>query len=199
MPRWTDDETKLLREIYHSKTRDELEEIFKRTGQAISWKAKELKMPKKIGYRKLNHFKELTNEEAAWLAGLIDGDGCLTYSNDKRNGAIRPILSIANTHENTMKWIHKRLELSKLIKSKDNWRPRFSIGISAFRTLKYLLLQIAPYLRIKKKQAKLMLEFIEVKIQRNNHSRLIEIRDETYRLNGLTGSNGQGDKHQNLF
>lgn len=199
MPKWTQEEDKRLRETYHQLTGDELEKAFNRTRGAISWRAREIGLLKKIGYRALNRFPKLNESEAAWLAGFIDGDGCFTYRNDKRNDGIVPALIIANTHENTMRWICQRLNIKSMCETKDKWRARFSINITALRTLNCLVLQILPYLKVKKKQAGLMLKFIKIKMTTRKHSDLLIIRDKTYRLNGLTGSNGQVNKHQNLF
>lgn len=125
-----------------------------------------------------------------YLAGLIDGEGCLSawkYWNANRTDCAPYSqyscrVSITNTSLVLMKWLIQHFgggflckrEATDKHKASYEWRPKGQTNV------KRLLLAIAPYLVIKKKQASLLLEFIELG---HNPSRRNEIVDLLRTLN----------------
>ena len=104
--------------------------------------------------------------ELAYLAGLIDGEGCICVfpSRGKTNGKIyprgRPIINIANTHEGVLRWVERvaggRVYQRKELQS--GWRP-VCVWESGWQHARMVLEACAPYLIIKRRQADLFIEF----------------------------------------
>lgn len=105
----------------------------------------------------------------AYVAGFLDGDGCITFANTRnRGGAVRPItpvLSFANTNLGVLEdirdfigpygsWLHAHIMHNDKHKQQYQltWASRSALDI-----VKYL----EPHLIIKKAQANLLLEFAE--------------------------------------
>ena len=142
-----------------------------------------------------------------YLAGLIDGEGCLSawkYWNAKRTDCapyhqFSCRVSITNTSLYLMKWLVEHFgggflckrESTEKHKASYEWRPKGQANT------KRLLLAITPYLVIKKDQAKLLLEFIELE---TNPLRRSEIVDELHSLNrkGTVETNMSGTSSQEV-
>lgn len=107
-----------------------------------------------------------------YLAGLIDGEGCLTawrYWNAKRTNC-KPYwqyscrANITSTSFVLMKWLVQHFggsfriarDANEKHKARLEWRPKGRAN------LKRLLLSTLPYLVIKQEQAKLLLEWVEL-------------------------------------
>lgn len=105
----------------------------------------------------------------AWMAGFIDGEGCLTISKqirkDRPSPAWRPLITIANTNKDSLELFQKtyggtlRFNKEKRrsptgVKWSDSWTwycPQSAIT--------KLLGDIKPYLIVKKLQADILIEF----------------------------------------
>jgi len=109
---------------------------------------------------------KLEDVELAYLAGLIDGDGCLFMSFSPHTGGgktltVIPMLKI-NLNEREA-WLLEELRVKyggyltrhKGVKAME-W------GSENRRVLKSLLRKLLPYLRLKKKQAELMIRVLEI-------------------------------------
>lgn len=48
--------------------------------------------------------RDLAEHEAAYLAGIIDGEGCLSWYGQKR-GRPQPVLQVTNTAVGLMEWL----------------------------------------------------------------------------------------------
>ena len=110
----------------------------------------------------------------SYLAGFIDGEGSIGLNKelDKRKGPryfhYRPSLQIVNTHEGVMKFIHQQLGYGDYRHVGENRRHHRGIYRVAVRNQGYLLELLKcllPYLIIKRRQAELLVEYIE---QRQN-------------------------------
>ncbi len=108
---------------------------------------------------------KLKNVELAYIAGLIDGEGCIgIYSYPDGRGVSRlHILDVVITNNNPACYqflkerfggaVHERKYKAEFVNSNYQWRLR---GIKA----KDFLELIEPYLILKKQQAQLAIEFI---------------------------------------
>ena len=115
----------------------------------------------------------MTETEAAYFAGLIDGEGSLRIFEMNQ---YRPVtreqykvchlrLSIGMTHEPTIRWLRNLTE-SGAIQFLDNrrhpkWRPAWIIVWST-GSAGPLLKCVLPYLILKKRNAEIALEWIEL-------------------------------------
>lgn len=123
----------------------------------------------------------LTEIQAAWLAGVIDGEGSIgiwkTTGNDRPHKRYRPAISVANTHERFIAQIAGLLDSSVHIKGNGNLvlghKKCWAVWVKT-RAIPNLLEQIAPYLVIKRKQADLVLEFCRAVAASPVHNRAMQ-------------------------
>lgn len=106
--------------------------------------------------------------DAAYLAGLIDGEGSIAlWAGFKKNHvtrSYRPIIEISNTHLGVLEWANQVVgngwlkPTNKLNHRAKNHKLLYRVR---FRTqdLRWLIPLIQPYLKIKGKQASLLLEY----------------------------------------
>jgi len=121
---------------------------------------------------KLGEFREsLKKTDWAWIAGFLDGEGCMTiqkgYAENKKKCHnwskvgwywYRPRLSLHNTDEKSVMFIASAFAC-KYYKRKEttsNLKPLYYIDISAIQILRRVILDILPYLKVKKVQAELV-------------------------------------------
>lgn len=114
----------------------------------------------------------LSNEQKAYLAGLIDGEGCISVTLDSYKVKGKWIhfsrkVYISNTNLELLKKVQKitgigTISLStKSQKNKlyhNNWKSVYNWAIYG-KGIKIFLPEILPYLIAKKRQAELLLEF----------------------------------------
>lgn len=128
-----------------------------------------------------NRTLRLSKTDKAYIAGIIDGEGTIRLHKDSRRGILcEPRVSIASTNRDLLEWLKNKLCTAAHI-------TRFELYINNYDTMP-LLKAVKPYLRIKKKQADLVLEFIDLRLARKqwgvlHTQRELEIVQEVYRLN----------------
>lgn len=145
--------------------------------------------------------------DKAYIAGLIDGEGCISMSEvkTKRSVYIRATLHISMCDRECIEWIKKTVGFGCLNKHftprdrKAKWRPQYHL-MFACQQANILLKEIYPYLKLKQKQAKLLMELAEIRNNKKllslerkaqkkwgsvklNFSRQKEILDEIHTLN----------------
>lgn len=106
------------------------------------------------------------NNEAkvAYLAGLIDGDGCLSlHRNDSGLLTFKPSLKVKMTNERVIRWLHKEFggRVSVWTPKEPNREVMYSWQIYKKADLRRLLPELLSFLIVKKLQAALLLEFVE--------------------------------------
>jgi hypothetical protein len=131
-------------------------------------------------------------EDYIYFAGFIDGEGCIRVNN-------APRLHITNTNEQIILWIKDTFGGYVWAESKSyipNAKIRYIWELSSRKLLK-LLIEIYPYLKIKSKQAKLVIDYYEsgvtrhpsniiktnklrIKLQRLNHKGVINKKEAKY-------------------
>ena len=109
--------------------------------------------------------KNLTNEEKAYIAGFIDGDGCILSQIIKRPDyrykfQIRVSITFYQKKSRHwfILWLHKKLKCGVIRIRNDNMSE---YTITGFKYVKEVLHSIYPYLKIKKPIAKLVLKIID--------------------------------------
>lgn len=116
---------------------------------------------------------KLTTLEKAYIAGLFDGEGSISICKFRSHNSdyVCPhyILSVTctNTNKEIIEWLYEKIGSSKQMRKrewgKSNWKTSYSWMASANKAV-VVLKNIYPYLRIKKAQAKLAIEFQENKM-----------------------------------
>lgn len=112
----------------------------------------------------MKSYCNLTNEQLAYLAGLIDADGCFQIAGNGNPRCLRPNIQVIMTHEPTIRWMaelwgasctswaeHRRAEHHK---------PQFRTVLTGERAADLCQL-LLPFMITKKEQAKLIIEFVE--------------------------------------
>lgn len=119
--------------------------------------------------------RDLSETESAYLAGIIDGEGCLGTSLRKmdRETSSRPVscylkIQISTTDKSLTDWILSTTGIGFIYKQKrgkygwnDGW-----IWAATERYIRQLLPKISPYIVIKTKQLRLFESVIEIKRRR---------------------------------
>lgn len=102
-----------------------------------------------------------TELEAAYAAGIVDGEGCIAvYFNKKRN-VYYGYLQISNTDKNLIDWLRTTFPGNRklyICNSKPNHKQAWIAGWGGSGAEDFLT-QIYPYLIVKKEQANLFLKF----------------------------------------
>jgi hypothetical protein len=130
--------------------------------------------------------KGIDNLTAAYLGGIIDGEGCFTVSTPP---GLIPKLSIAQQNRPFLEWLQIIVGGGYITKHND----RIEI---CNKQLREFLPAVLPYIRIKRSQAELLMELCELKAQfrrgrgtggvpnyKKNAIRHQEIREEVMALN----------------
>jgi hypothetical protein len=116
--------------------------------------------------------------DLAYLAGIIDGEGCFFINKLKTEGYHRGVLQVVNTDKTLIDWIdsvfpgtatgHNRYTSSRKFE-----RIIYSWTSSGDRLLN-ICEQVLPYLVIKKKHCENMIEFRQTFLGRNSTAKVPE-------------------------
>jgi hypothetical protein len=111
-------------------------------------------------------FKEpcssLNDTEKAYIAGIIDGEGCLRIDSGKNGrGTVKYCItvSVSNTNFGLIEYLNKITNVGSvfLVKKKGNRRPQLRWMVFSKQAEEFIN-QILPFLRVKKPQAEILLE-----------------------------------------
>lgn len=105
--------------------------------------------------------QELDRADAAYIAGLIDGEGTITLTQEHPNEQRRLVVSVSNNELQILKYLHDTIGAGS-ISSKRIYRskhsPNYTYKITSRQALA-LLAQITPFLHsYKSERAKLILQ-----------------------------------------
>lgn len=124
--------------------------------------------------------KKLIPEDAAYIAGLIDGEGTISLSRKHRFENRQLVVSISNTERNLLNYVQETVGAGRITNkrtSRANHTPSFTYSISNRQALD-LLKQISPYLKsYKSGRATLILDHYVRLTPRNGRYTSIQIED----------------------
>lgn len=132
--------------------------------------------PKNNDYKKRSL---LTEREASYIAGLIDGEGHLSLSPRKQTTksglCFHAELHIQIAHEGIVNWLREKLGgyVCPVKKQKENYAQMFKYCLHA-NGLRWFLPQILSYSRMKKDQIEILLEALKITGVRKRHTQQIE-------------------------
>ena len=137
----------------------------------------------------------LTPVEAAYIAGILDGEGCLFARKVTSRGkvSIQGGIAVAMTSKAFLEELCRMTGVGKLtiqpvnLAKSEKWKPLWRWDISQ-QALIPLLHQVKPYMRLKQKRAELLLELAELKRQSTTlgayrFERQLEICEAIQRMN----------------
>lgn len=168
---WTSDELKKFREIYPKTPMYILCEIFGRRNTALRTKASKLGLkaefpyhrPEKWGDPLHNPYEELTEGERGYIAGILDGEGTISFfrASCKTMTTMRARITIWNTDYSLIEWVHSkiggtiRMRKGRKATHNDCWW----LALHGIVKVKHLLKVLLPYLIVKKKQAQEIIDY----------------------------------------
>lgn len=110
------------------------------------------------------------DKELAYIAGFVDGEGCITISKSrhhtKNNGVktyFRATLNISQKNPEILEWIHEVLPFGYLeppTKSIKTWCNCWKLIWTDYTVLP-ILQSLLLFLRVKRQQAEIVIEFLE--------------------------------------
>lgn len=113
----------------------------------------------------MNKLKNLTVEEKAYIAGFLDGDGYINAQIIRRPDyklgfQIRVSITFfqKTKYHWFLIWLDKKLDCGTLRKRPDNMSEYIIVGISSVENC---LIQLKPYIKLKQRQTRLLLEIIK--------------------------------------
>lgn len=126
----------------------------------------------------------LSNVNAAYIAGIIDGEGTITLTRKHKNDNRQLAITISNTEMPLLEFILETIEAGKITNKKiynNNHTPSMTFAISNRQALD-LLSQITPYLKTYKKQrAELILkDYVRVTPRNGKYNDNLKIEREKF-------------------
>lgn len=154
------------------------------------------KTPEKIVTR------PLSAEEAAYIAGFVDGEGSIFFILEPRKAnrsgfRISPRFEVAQVKPEVLHWIIDRCggrlgfedRSKKAGNCQDCWKVQWKPN-----AIRWVLRQIRPYLIVKARAADLMLEFLSLTTAQANYGKYSGERQwEIYQLVKAENKRGRGD------
>ena len=134
----------------------------------------------------------LSNEEKAYIAGFLDGDGSiiaqLVHRKDYKLGyqiRVSIVFYQKTTHQEFLLWLKKQLGYGYIRARRDGMTEYTIVGL---QEVKYVLTLLYPFLRLKKELTRSVLKIIEKhppqrKMTRSQLIKLSALVDKTARFN----------------
>jgi len=127
----------------------------------------------------------MNKEKYGWLAGIIDGEGTITITKQNRQTwfSYRPEIHITNTNQLILKQSCKLLKeitgktVKIFITDKKRKNYVYRVRLQDIESCKKLLIFLGPFLVGKKKQGKLLLEFLQNKKTKNGSIQAAKIHN----------------------
>lgn len=121
--------------------------------------------PQRQSQKPPDHLLKMTSEELAYMAGLIDGEGCLRIAHiGPRKKTYYPMVCIAMTHRETIEWVAQKWKAGSIKRNNHTatnngaWRVQWVVRIHGMRA-QLLCRLLLPYLITKRENAQLIIEF----------------------------------------
>ena len=166
---WSENEDAILRDLWKSYADKQsvVASLPGRSYRAVTKRAFKLGITRPSGlrcHRVPNLFETVTDCDAAWVAGFVDGEG--TIGLDSSRGIPHAYFAIANTNRKSLEYVREVFGYGCIAPvkrpnptHKDGWCYR----VNAALWVEAVVRRIKPYLRIKNCQAGLVLEYIRLR------------------------------------
>lgn len=119
--------------------------------------------------------------DVAYVAGLIDGDGCIRFQSRKKGRRRRqPEVSVSNNCLDVLKWLEERFGGRIYCERRRGRRLSYSWRVFRKDEVRRLLVKVLPYLKVRRRQAELVLYYLENDLPVEE---LEKIHEAVHRLN----------------
>jgi hypothetical protein len=116
----------------------------------------------------------LSETQKAYMAGIVDGEGCVTLSKSSCRHWVgyRPVITIETTSKELQDWLISVFGQGHVARNAHtgNHKDRYLWCLSGQEDIANVLLQIQPYIVIKKKQVSMMLSVLNWCKKNKSHS-----------------------------
>lgn len=199
---WTEEEEHLLWEMWPTRSNEEMVILLPlHSFLGIKNRAIKLGVKRKriASYRKCisEELKNIPPTDAAYLAGIIDGEGYVSLRLDRKRFILDPCLGIANSDNRIIDYVKKWLPILTWLESpgrkglgivrsrRSVWRASVT-GLIVGKVLE----KIIPYMTVKRERAEAVMDFCEIALNREWWSKYTErqiqvflfVRQENSRL-----------------
>jgi hypothetical protein len=170
------------------------EKIKFQRNEIINQIKKEIHMNDKVTYEIFKSLKKVekniepSNEDMAYLAGLIDSEGCFRICQFQskrpgRNISYIPVLEIGNTKHSIFNWLLIRFGGSIVYRAPNskNHNPMI-IWSQRSKALYPILTKILPYLRVKKERCEKLIELQETSIPNGGNRKSEEFKIRQFQI-----------------
>lgn len=116
----------------------------------------------------------------AYIAGILDGDGSFSLLKEKRANGFKysPCIQLSNVFEGMIDLLYQTFGGSKKIKSPQGHAKKIQYvwNVRGFQSCKNVIEKVIPYIVLKKKQANLLLNFVNQSDNLNHESEKIKLQ-----------------------
>lgn len=119
---------------------------------------------------------EIRDLDVAWLAGVLDGEGSISYSQNSARGMAQVNISFHNTSIVLLEKVcavlaslsvaFSVLDKGRGLRSKAHWKPAFTVKVSGSKHALALLHAVAPHLTAKLDEALCVIEYLEWRLNK---------------------------------
>jgi len=190
--RWTTEEDQVLKELYPSASQEEIMKVIPtHSWQGIRNRAWKYGLPRNtVSISLIDSDSPIMSDfDRGYISAFLDGEGHIAvrkYSNTNSQRLFKPRVGFTNNNKEVLDWIRTRLGGNLHLQGRKSHTYQLDIESvqMAYRVLKFL----EPSLKIKRRQAQLVLEFCESRRSHNFHNhpyteRELEIVGEIKSLN----------------
>ena len=107
--------------------------------------------------------------QLAYIAGVIDSDGCISLILNSKTGWVRPRVAINQVQPEAIDFIISLFGGNLYIAEQPEesvWKDRYEWRLYSLRKVKPFLIAILPFLQIKSRQAQLVIEFCSLRLNK---------------------------------
>lgn len=171
--KWTQEEDDLLRAVWNSERHTAILAQFPgRSWKSLRWRANHiLRLTRSASLAAIYPDRPticLTETEAAYVAGIVDGEGWIgmTMRKNPAKGARRAYgvttyLGVANTNTALLEWLAEKIHCRIVGRPLTlGVKPKGAGLVTNQQQIQVILHQIMPYMIIKRPQAEIMLRFL---------------------------------------
>ena len=123
----------------------------------------------------------LDNEKLAYIAGFLDGDGCVTINFEKSKTCqlgyrvrVRISFTQHSSRLDVLKVIYSWIDSGVIAEYEHNWMAEYVIRNQ--EDVRELLIRLLPYLIVKKQHAEISLKVLQLKEERYSTNSLEQMR-----------------------
>jgi len=189
--RWSEEEITFLRNSYKEMTDKEIAQKVRRSPESIQTKRGELRLIKcQQDICQPTHKLKLTETDKAYLAGLIDGDGSIflsyfkypAYRRGTKKRGIHAVISCAISARSANR-IYAESILTimggRISRVEENY---WEVSIERRADILQLAEALLPYLRLKKKEAEIMIEYCKDRLSQLKKRRNAPFTQKSFEL-----------------